>query len=65
MGQLYKFTALPTVFVPLRFAANAKVCGRQSNDLCFLAGFPITLKRIEKKKKKKKKKKEKTENGPV
>lgn len=32
----------------------------------FLTGFPITLKRIEKKKKKKKKKKEeKTENGPV
>lgn len=29
------------------------------------SGFPITLKRIEKKKKKKKKKKEKTENGPV
>jgi len=29
------------------------------------AGFPITLKRIEKKKKKKKAKKEKAQNGPV
>ena len=28
-------------------------------------GFPITLKRIEKKKKKKKAKKEKAQNGPV
>jgi len=36
------------------------------HDFYFLTGFPITLKRIEKKKKKKKKKKEeKTENGPV
>ena len=31
----------------------------------FVSGFPITLKRIEKKKKKKKKKKDKAENGPV
>ena len=31
----------------------------------FFAGFPITLKRVEKKKKQKKKKKEKAQNGPV
>lgn len=30
-----------------------------------MAGFPITLKRIEKKKKKKKSKKDKAQNGPV
>jgi len=30
-----------------------------------IVGFPITLKRIEKKKKKKKAKKEKAQNGPV
>ena len=30
-----------------------------------IVGFPITLKRIEKKKKKKKAKKDKAQNGPV
>ena len=33
--------------------------------MAFFAGFPITLKRVEKKKKQKKKKKEKAQNGPV
>lgn len=33
--------------------------------MVFFAGFPITLKRVEKKKKQKKKKKEKAQNGPV
>ena len=33
--------------------------------ISFFVGFPITLKRIEKKKKKKKKKKEKAQNGPT
>ena len=37
----------------------------RKRSIVFIAGFPITLKRIEKKKKKKKPKKEKAQNGPV